>query len=82
MKKLYDVLKVGGVVLYVNEGIAPDYSEPWDMIIGYLPMRLQGIPAGIQKEMVKRAADTAGLKVEDRTALLSTGTHDINILRK
>ncbi|MGI6257770.1 MAG: methyltransferase [Anaerovoracaceae bacterium] len=82
MKKLYDALNPEGVVLCINEGIAPDYSEPWDMIMGYLPMKLQGMQGGVLKGAVRSSAEKIGFKVENKTLLLSTGTHDINILKK
>ena len=82
MKKLYGSVNDSGVVVCINEGIALDASEPWEMILGYLPMKMMGMPVGVPEGMVGQAAQQAGFKVENRTLLLSTGTHDINILRK
>ncbi len=82
MKKLFDAVNDGGVVVCINEGIALDSSEPWEMILGYLPMKMMGMPVGVPEGMVGQAAESAGFSVENRKILLSTGTHDINILRK
>ena len=81
--RLRAALNPGGVVVCVNEGIEPDYSGPWDMILGYMAFNLQGMPIGVLKGQVAEMAKAGGFgPMENRTALLSTGTHDINILRK
>ena len=73
----------GGVVLCVNEGIEPDVSDPWEMVLGYLTYDMQGMPMAMTKGQVKQLAEASGFtSVENRTEFLSTGTHDINILRK
>lgn len=80
--KLKKALNPGGVVVCLNEGIEPDYSGPWDMILGYMAFNLQGMPMGVIKGQIADAAQAGGFhSVENRSALLSTGTHDINILR-
>ncbi len=81
-KKLKDALNPGGLVLCLNEGIEPDYSGPWDMILGYMAFNLQGMPMGVIKGQIADTAKTAGFNsIENRGVLLSTGTYDINILR-
>ena len=81
--RLRDALNPGGVVLCLNEGLEPDRSGPWDMVLGYLTYNLQGMPMGVIKGQVAEAAKAGGFEnIENRTLLLSTGTHDINILRK
>lgn len=81
--KLRDALNPGGVALCLNEGLEPDRSAPWDMVLGYMTYNLQGMPMGVLKGQVEQAAKAGGFtSVENRTLLLSTGTHDINILRK
>lgn len=82
MKKLYEALNPGGLVLCINEGLETDSSGPWEMVFGFLPMKLQGIPVGVPKGIVKQAAGSAGFSVEMFSMLLSTGTQEINILRK
>lgn len=80
--KLKKSLNPGGIVVCINEGIEPDYSGPWDMVLGYMAFNLQGIPMGVIKGQVSDAAKAAGFNsIENRTLLLSTGTHDINVLR-
>ena len=80
--KLRDALNPGGVVLCLNEGLEPDRSGPWDMVLGYLTYNLQGMPMGVIKGQVAEVAGAGGFeRIENRTLLLSTGTHDINILR-
>lgn len=37
LKKCYDTLNPGGVLLVVSEEIKPDHTGPWDMVLGYLP---------------------------------------------
>jgi len=80
--KLKKALNPGGVVVCLNEGIEPDYSGPWDMILGYMAFNLQGMPIGVLKGQIADAAKSGGFhSVENRSVLLSTGMHDINILR-
>ena len=80
--RLRDALNPGGVVLCLNEGLEPDRSGPWDMVLGYLTYNLQGMPMGVIKGQVAEVAGAGGFeRIENRTLLLSTGTHDINILR-
>ena len=80
--KLKKALNPGGVVVCLNEGIEPDYSGPWDMILGYMAFNLQGMPIGVIKGQIAHAAKSGGFhSVENRSVLLSTGMHDINILR-
>lgn len=81
--KLREALNPGGVVLCLNEGIEPDRSGPWDMVLGYLTYNMQGMPMGVFKGQVAEMAKAGGFEnIENRTLLLSTGTHDVNILRK
>ena len=80
--KLKKALNPGGVVVCLNEGIEPDYSGPWDMILGYMAFNLQGMPIGVLKGQIADAAKSGGFhSAENRSVLLSTGMHDINILR-
>ena len=80
--KLKAALNPCGVVLCLNEGILPDFSAPWDMALWFLTYHFQDIPLGVISGSVKDAAMAAGFSsVENRTMLLSSGTHDINILR-
>ena len=81
--KLREALNPGGVVLCLNEGIEPDRSGPWDTVLGYLTYNLQGMPMGVIKGQVAEVARAGGFdSIESCTLLLSTGTHDINILRR
>lgn len=83
LKKCYDALNPGGVLLVVGEGIAPDQTGPWDMVMGYLPYYFQGMDMGVLKDEVVQAAKAAGFtNFEKRTELLCSGTQDIDILRK
>ena len=80
--KLKKSLNPGGIVVCINEGIEPDYSGPWDMVLGYMAFNLQRFPMGVIKGQVSDAAKAAGFNsIENHTLLLSTGTHDINVLR-
>lgn len=81
--KLRNALNPRGVVVCLNEGIEPDHSGPWDMVLGYMAFNLQGMPIGVIKGQIAEAAKAGGFNsVENRSLLLSTGMHDINILRK
>ncbi len=83
LKKLYDALAPGGVAVSIGEGVAPDFSGPWDMVMGYLPYWLQGMDLAVRKGELEAAAKEAGFReTETRTALLCSGTQDIVILRK
>ncbi len=83
LKKLYDALLPGGIVVCVGEGIKEDFSAPWDMIMGYLPYWFQGVDMAIRSGEIEAAAKGAGFSgTEKRTELLCSGTQDIVILRK
>lgn len=82
LKKCYDALKPGGVMLVISEGIAPDHTGPWDMTLGYLPYYMQGMDMGVLKNEVSDAAAQVGFRCEKRTELLCSGWQDIDILRK
>ena len=83
LKKCYDALNPGGVMLVVSEGIAADMTGPWDMVLGYLPHYFQGMDMGVMRDEVADAARRAGFSnLEKRTELLCSGTQDIDILRK
>lgn len=83
LKKVYDSLAPGGVVVSIGEGIHTDLSAPWDMIMGYLPYMLQGMDMSIKHGEVEEAARIAGFSgIETRTETLCSGTQDIVILRK
>lgn len=83
MKKLYDTLAPGGVAVCVGEGVKPDFSAPWDMIMGYLSYWLQGMDLAVRAGEIEAAAKEAGFReTETRTELLCSGTQDIVILRK
>ena len=83
LKKLYDALEPGGVTVSIGEGISPDFSGPWDMIMGYLPYWLQGMDLALRKGEIETAAKEAGFReAETRTVLLCSGTQNIVILRK
>ena len=83
LKKLYDALAPGGVVVSIGEGVSPDFSGPWDMVMGYLPYWFQGMDLALRKGEIEAAAKEAGFReTETRTGLLCSGTQDIVILRK
>lgn len=81
-EKLKKALNPGGIVVCINEGIAADYSEPWDMVMGFMAFDLKGMPMGVFKGQIAEAAKAGGFhSIENRTILFSTGNHDVNILR-
>ena len=83
LKKLYDALEPGGVAVSIGEGVNPDFSGPWDMVMGYLPYWFQGMDLALRKGEIEAAAKEAGFReTETRTGLLCSGTQDIVILRK
>ncbi|HJC22370.1 MAG TPA: ATP-binding cassette domain-containing protein [Candidatus Eisenbergiella merdavium] len=83
LKKCYDALNPGGVLLAVSEGIEKDLTGPWDMMMGYLPYYFQGMDMAVRKDEVAEAAKIAGFTgCEKRTELLCSGMQDIDILRK
>lgn len=79
--KRYHQIK-NGVQRVDSEGIAPDYTGPWDMTLGYLPYYMQGMDMGVLKNEVSDAAAQMGFRCEKRTELLCSGWQDIGILRK
>ncbi len=83
LKKLYQSLVPGGIVVCVGEGIHPDFSGPWDMVMGYLPYCFQGMDMSVKSGEIEAAAKLAGFReTETKTELLCSGTQDIVILRK
>lgn len=83
MKKCYDALNPGGVMLVISEAIAADHTSPWDMVLGYLPYYMQGMDMGVLENEVSDAAKDAGfVNCEKRTELLCSGLQEIDILRK
>ena len=83
LKKCYDALNPGGVLLVVSEAILPDHTGPWDMVMGYLPYYFQGMDIGVLKNEVSDAARRVGFtSQEKRTEILCSGEQDIDILRK
>lgn len=83
LRKLYEALAPGGIVLCVTEEVAEDYSHPWDMVLGYMPYYVHGIPAGVKKGELDQAAREAGFAgIEKREAILSCGTQTIYTFRK
>ncbi len=83
LKKLRDSLAPGGVAVCITEGIQPDFSGPWDMVMGYLPYWFQGMDMAVKAGEIEAAAEKAGFRdAETRTELLCSGTQDIVILRK
>ena len=78
MKKFFDALNPGGVLLVVSEGIAEDLSGPWDMMTGYLPYFLNGMDLAVRAGEVEAAVT----KIESRTEQLCSGTQDILVIRK
>ncbi len=83
MKKCYNALNNGGILLVVGEGIKKDYTGPWDMMLGYLPYYFQGMELGIMENEIEEAAKSAGFKnIEKHTTLLCSGNQDIIVLRK
>lgn len=83
LKKCYDALNPGGVLLVAGEGIQPDHTGPWDMVMGYLPYYFQGMDMGVLRDEVVQAAKRAGFsRFEKLTETLCSGTQDIDIIRK
>ena len=83
MKKLHEALAPGGVVVCISEGVRPDFSGPWEMIMGYLPYWFQGMDMAVRYGEIEAAAKQAGFSsTEIRTERLCSGTQDIVILRK
>jgi len=83
LTRLHGALAPGGVAVCIGEGISPDFSGPWDMVMGYLPYWFQGLDMGVRSGEIEAAAASAGFKDhETRTEVLCSGTQDIVILRK
>ena len=83
LKKLYDALNPGGVLVAISEGVASDLSGPWDMVTGYLPYYLNGMDMGVRAGEVEEAARKAGFtRIETHTEVLYSGEQDVHILRK
>lgn len=83
LEKCRRALNPGGVLLVISEGVEPDRTGPWDMVMGYLPYYLQGMDMAVVKGEISAAAKKAGFTAaEKRTELLCSGVQDIYIFRK
>lgn len=83
MKKLYQSLNPGGVLISFSEGIHRDFSGPWDMILGWLPYYMQGMDMGILENEVSDSALRCGFaSAEKHSGLYSSGSMELDIIRK
>ena len=83
MRRIYDALRPGGVLLCIAEGVVkPDYSGPWDAMLGFLPFLFRGKDILTMDGETEKAAEEAGFLVESRPALLCSGNQQVLILRK
>ena len=81
LKKFYDALNPGGVVLLISEGIDLDNPSPQDMSLGYLPYYLQGMNIGVEQGEIVKAAETVGfIKNETDTVVINIGSGFDNLL--
>lgn len=68
LRKFFGALNPRGVLVCVSEGIERDTSGPWDMVMGYLPYYLRGMPFALLKNEVADAAKEAGfINAENET---------------
>ena len=83
MKKLYKALNHGGILISFSEGIQRDFSGPWEMVLGWLPYYMQGMDMGILENEVSESALRCGFtSAEKHSGLYSSGTMDLDIIRK
>ena len=83
LKKCYNALNPGGVLLVISEGVEWDHTGPWDMVMGYLPYYMQGMDMAVLKNEISDAAAKVGFSsAEKKTELLCSGVQDIDIFRK
>lgn len=83
LRKFFGALNPRGVLVCVSEGIERDTSGPWDMVMGYLPYYLRGMPFALLKNEVADAAKEAGfINAENETRQMTIGIQDVNIFRK
>ncbi len=83
LRKFYKALNPGGVLVCISEGIEHDVSGPWDMVMGYLPYYLRGMPFALLKDEVADAAEKEGfIKAEKQTRRMTIGIQDIDIFKK
>ncbi len=81
--KIYEALNPGGVLLCIAEGVVkPDFSGPWDAMVGFLPFLFRGMDILTTDGDIEAAAGEAGFLVESAPALLCSGNQQVLILRK
>lgn len=81
--KFYEALNPGGILVCISEGIERDTTGPWDMVMGYLPYYLRGMPFALLKDEVADAAESAGFMIaEKQTRQMTIGIQDIDIFKK
>lgn len=83
MRRIYDALRPGGVMLCIAEGVVkPDYSGPWDAMLGFLPFLFRGKEILTMDGETEKAAEEAGFLVDSKPALMCSGNQQVLILRK
>ncbi len=83
LRKFYDALEPGGRLICISEGIEKDITGPWDMVLGYLPYYLRGMPFALVRDEAASAATSVGfIHEEKRTMQMTIGIQDVDIFRK
>ncbi len=83
VKKLYDALNDGGIFMCVSDGVAHDYSTPWDMVLSWMPYRMNNMDMSMPKDAVYNAALNAGFKSVAKDSMhLIGGRVDVNVFKK
>ncbi len=83
LQKIYDSLNDNGIFVCVSDGVAKDYSAPWDMVVSWLPFRMNNMDMSVTKDMVLEAALAVGFKPVKKEHLhLIGGRVDVDVLKK
>lgn len=83
MKKLYDALNPGGVLMIIDHGLACERTKPAEMILGTINFALKGETYLQEKGFLAESMIRAGFKsVRSRTFDTDWGENDLDIGRK
>ncbi len=83
LQKIYDSLNDNGIFVCVSDGVAKDFSAPWDMVVSWLPYRMNNMDMSVSKDLILDAALEVGFKLVNKEHLhLIGGRVDVDVLKK
>ncbi len=83
VQKLYNSLNDGGIFMCISDGVAKDFSAPWDMVLSWMPYRMNNMDMSMPKDAVYDAALKVGFKSVAKDSMhLIGGRVDVDVFKK